>query len=158
MGLFSIPPHQRNCIKHKAGNRRCPTTLNTALSLLPRRRFLEESKGGRMFFHFLQVPARKSEQKEQQGKQPGRGRGSRRGCCPISSGEYVQPKLAGHSPLQTKWPQMQQSVSIRSDKVCTRACFCRNYIPPVTLLVLPVEEHSGKSFYTAKTDRMKGSL
>lgn len=54
MTLFSIPTHQRNCITHKAGNRRCPTTLNTALSLLPKRRFLEEGKGGRcgrVFFH-----------------------------------------------------------------------------------------------------------
>lgn len=39
-----------------------------------------------------------------------------------------------------------------------RAAFCRNYIPPVTLLVLPVDEHSGQSFYIAKTDRMKSSL
>lgn len=121
MTLFSIPTHQRNCITHKAGNRRCPTTLNTALSLLPKRRFLEEGKGGRCGRVFFQPssPSPRIWTEGAAGKTAGKGKGKGllsyfiwRTCTTQAGWSLTPPdQVTTDAALckRQKWPSMHES-------------------------------------------------
>lgn len=121
MTLFSIPTHQKNCITHIAGNRRCPTTLNTALSLLPKRRSLEEGKGGRCGRVFFQPssPSPRISTEGAAGRTAGKGKG-RKG----KKGKKGKKGLLSYFIWRTCTTQAGWSLT-PPDQVTTDAALCK---------------------------------